>query len=80
MSYRQPDTGNPLNNYFHNLSNFYQLAPHLLSAKSEQEFLVWLEKLEKIDRRSLFLYLKKNKDQINEKYLSIAQHRFWEAV
>lgn len=80
MSYQKPQYEDPLRNYFRNLTNFYQLAPHLLNAKTEEDFEIWLEKLEAIDRRSLFLYLRENKDKIDKKFLKRAQRRFVEKI
>ena len=80
MSYVRQKTNDPLNNYLHNLTNFYQLAPHLLTAETETEFEVWFNKLELIDRRSLYLYVKENKDKIKEEYFPIVQDRFWEKL
>ena len=33
MSYRKPNTGNSMNDYFSGLVDFYMLAPNLLKAK-----------------------------------------------
>lgn len=76
MSYRRPNTGNSLNDYFSALSDFNMLSDHLLSAKTEEAFEIWLEKLELIDKRSLFLFIRKHKNEIPEKHLALAQRRF----
>ena len=52
MSYKRPDTGNSMNDYFSSLMDFNRLAPKILQAKTEQEFDAWLDKLVQIDRRS----------------------------
>lgn len=80
MSCSKPDTGNSMNDYFSALSDFVRLAPHLLEAGTEQEFVVWFEKLELIDRRSLLLYLRKHKDEIPPEHMSFARRRFKEKL
>lgn len=80
MSYRKPDTGNSMNDYFSSLVDFTVVAPKLLSAKTPSEFNVWLEKLELIDRRSLLLYIRKHKDCIPDTHLDIARKRFVEKI
>ena len=45
MSYKRPDTGNSMNDYFSSLMDFNRLAPKILQAKTEQEFDAWLDKL-----------------------------------
>ncbi len=80
MSYKRQYKNDILNTYLHDLTNFYQLAPHLLSAVTLEEFEVWLEKLEQIDRRSLFLYVKEHKDEIKEEFFPLIQDRFWEQL
>ena len=76
MSYHQPDTGNDMNDYFSSLTDFVMLAPNILKATNADSFQIWLEKLEAIDRRALFLYLRQNKSQIPPEHLEIAQRRF----
>ena len=57
MSYVRSDTGDGIGDMLLDLKNFYKLLPRLKNAKTEEEFLVWYEKLLLIDRRSLFLAL-----------------------
>ena len=80
MSYRRPDTGNSMNDYFSALADFVMLAPHLLQAENSRSFQIWLEKLELIDRRSLLLYLRKHRDEIPEEHLRLAQRRFTQEI
>ena len=80
MSYRKPNTGNAMNDYLTSLTNFVVLAPHLIEAKNTNSFQIWLEKLEKIDRRALLLYLRKNKNNIPAEHIKIAQRRFVEEI
>lgn len=69
MSYKKPDTGNSMNDYFSALMDFNRLAPRLLQAETEQEFDVWLDKLAVIDRRSTVLYIKAHKDEIRPDFM-----------
>lgn len=80
ISYPRPNTGNSINDYFSALIDFVQLAPHLLEAQTTQNFIIWFEKLELIDRRSLLLYLRKHKDEISPEYMRFAQRRFKEKI
>ena len=80
MSYKKPNTGNTMNDYFSSLADFTMLAPKLLHAPTEQSFIIWLHKLEAIDKRALFLYLKDNKEKIPKKHLEIAKKRFKEEI
>jgi hypothetical protein len=80
MSYRKQNTGNAMNDYLSSLTNFVVLAPHLIEAKNTNSFQIWLEKLEKIDRRALLLYLRKNKNNIPAEHIKIAQRRFVEEI
>lgn len=80
MSYRKPNTGNAMNDYFSSLADFTMLAPKLIQAQNSQSFQIWLEKLEAIDRRSLLLYLKQHKNEIPAEHLKLAQRRFAEEI
>ncbi len=76
MSYRKPNTGNSMNDYISSLTDFVMLAPHLIQADNAESFQIWLEKLEKIDRRALFLYLRKHKKEIAPDHIKLAQRRY----
>lgn len=80
MSYHRPNTGNDMNDYFSSLADFVMLAPHLIGAENITSFQIWLEKLEAIDRRALFLYLRQNKDKIPSEHIELAQRRFVEKI
>ena len=80
MSYRQPDTGNTMNDYFTNLSTFVMLAPKFLGAPDERSFEIWREKLELVDRRALLLFLRKHKDELPPEHLAQAQYFFKEKI
>lgn len=69
MSYRKPNTGNSMNDYFSALMDFNILAPHILQAKTTQEFDSWLDKLALIDRRSTVLYIRKHEEDINPDFM-----------
>lgn len=75
MSYQKPNTGNSMNDYFTNLSTFYQLAPKLLAAKDPQNFEIWLDKLIQVDRRSLVLFIQKHEKEIPKEHMIRAKHR-----
>lgn len=69
MSYRKPDTGNSMNDYFSVLMDFNILASHLLQAKTEQEFDSWLDKLATIDRRSTVIYIRNHIEEIDSNFI-----------
>lgn len=64
MSYKKPDTGNDMNDFFSRAMAFSNLAPNLLKATTVQGFEVWMDKLMQIDQRSLALYLNKHKEEL----------------
>ena len=77
MSYKAPvSTGDSLNDYFSRLSDFTNIAPRLLHADTKEGFEVWFEKLELIDKRSLYFFIKEHKDEIPKEYLKMVQDRF----
>ena len=80
MSYKRPNTGNSMNDYFTALSDFVMLAPNLLKADSERNFEIWLEKLELIDRRALLLYLRQHKEEIRPEFIKLAQYRYVQKI
>lgn len=69
MSYKRPNTGNSMNDYFSTLMDFNVLAPRLLKATTDQEFDAWLDKLATVDRRSTVLYIKANQDSISPAFM-----------
>lgn len=83
MSYKRPDTGNSMNDYFSSLMDFNRLAPKILQAKTEQEFDAWLDKLVQIDRRSTAIYIKEYMDGIRPEFMKrvpIRLGRTWERM
>ena len=80
MSYRKPDTGNSMNDYFTSLKDFVKLSPKLLEAEDENVFIHWFDKLSLIDRRALLIFLRKNKDKIPANHLTLAQQKFNQTI
>lgn len=81
MSYRKPDTGNLMNDYFTALMDFNIAAPHILQAKTAQEFDCWLDKMAFIDRRSTVLYVKEHQEEIGAEFMkriSVRLGRTWD--
>ncbi len=77
MCYRSiPTSGKSINDLFSRLSDFTNIAPNLLKASSKESFEVWFEKLELIDKRSLYFYLKEHKDEVPKEYLDMVKGRF----
>lgn len=80
MSYQRPDTGDTLNDYFINLTNFINISDHLLQANNNRAFTAWFDKLYEIDSRALFLFLRKNKDKIRPEFIQIAERRLRKTI
>lgn len=76
MSYKRPNTGNSMNDYFSALMDFVSISPRLLEARDDFEFELWFDKLRLIDNRALYLFLHENKDQIPRQRIRYAQHFF----
>ncbi len=68
MSYRYPNTGDSTQDMFINLTNFYNILPNLKKAKDPEVFFRWFEKLDYIDRRSLYLNLTTGQIDVPDKY------------
>lgn len=77
MSYKPPErTGDAVNDWFSRIADFMNISPNLLNASSKNSFEVWFEKLEQIDKRSLYFFLQKNRDKIPKEYLDMVKERF----
>ena len=76
MSYFVEKREDFLNEYFSRLADFYKILPNLENAKTKSAFLIWFEKLALIDRRSLYLYLKKNYSKFPPSYLKQVKSYF----
>ena len=77
MSYVAPKTtGDLVNDWMKRLADFMNVRHHLLEASTPQAFEVWFEKLELIDKRSLYFYIKENKENIPREYLDMVEYRF----
>lgn len=75
MSYKRPESDNSMNNFFRRQVDFVNMASNLVNAKTLDEFRIWYEKLVAVDKRSLYLYLCKNKNNIKISYIEYAQKR-----
>lgn len=76
MSYNPDPKTDSLNEMFSRWNDFVTLSPNLLNAKDEITFEIWLEKLELIDSRFLFLFLREHYDEIKPECMRLAQRRF----
>lgn len=76
MSFVKADTGDSLNDFFTDMADFMNISGNLLKADTLQVFIVWFEKLELINKRSLFLFLKQHKKEIRPQFIKWAQERF----
>ena len=77
MSYKpQPSTGDSLNDWFSRMADFMNISQNLLKASSKESFEVWFEKMELIDKRSLYFFIKAHKNEISEEYLKMVRGRF----
>lgn len=76
MSYFHQKTGDSLLDYFERLADFYRISHHLLTCNNEDEFEVWFEQAELIDKRALYLFIKDNHSKIPESYLLKIKDRF----
>lgn len=76
MSYRAEKKEDCLNEYFSRLSDFYSISNNLLRASTEEEFEVWFEKMELIDKRSLYLFIRENYENIPLNHLALIRKRF----
>ena len=65
-----------LNELFSGWDKFLSLSPNMLNAKDETDFKMWLDKLELIDSRFLFFFLREHYDEIKPEYMRLAQRRF----
>lgn len=68
MSYQKQNCNNPMNAYFSRLRDFYLLVPKLKNAKTLRTFELWLDKLIRIDRRSLVLWLRAHQKEIPKEH------------
>ena len=75
MSFKKITTKDSISDYLSNLSNFTNISENLLNAKSKQTFVAWFSKMDGIDRRSLILFLEKNKNKIPKEFLKFAEKK-----
>lgn len=76
MSYKAPERTEYLSEFFSRLVDFNLISGNLLSAKTDEEFELWFEKLELIDKRYLYLFIKKNHKKIPIRRLKLIRDRF----
>lgn len=82
MSYIQPNTGDSLNDYFHNLANFENMKHNMLQASSLEAFLRWFDKLRIVDARATLLTLKDQEQNLPKEWMVYAKSaygKFWDA-
>lgn len=76
MSYVVEKKEEYLNECFSRWADFARLSDHLLNAETDFEFELWFEKLEAIDKRYLYLFIKDNYKKIPLKRLKLIRGRF----
>ncbi len=82
MSYVQPNTGDSLNDYFHNLANFENMKKNMLQASSLDGFLRWFDKLRTIDARATLITLKHQEQSLPKEWMAYAKAAYkdlWDA-
>lgn len=57
---------NPLGAFIVHLIGFDNIAPRLLHNETMREYIVWFEKLERYDKRALYLYLCAHADELTK--------------
>lgn len=76
MSYHALERSDSTSSYFSRLTDFYSVLPNLKAADTKENFLIWYDQLERIDRRSLYIYLHNHKDELNSEYVDLVRDRF----
>lgn len=76
MSYQAPESSDSLSEFFSRLTDFYTVLPNLRKAETKDDFLTWYDKLERIDRRSLYIFLHTHKDELNPEFVDMVRYRF----
>ena len=70
-----PQNKAPLNEFMSRMISFENMAPNLLGNQAFDGFLAWFERLERYDKRSLYLFLCENTDKLTSKEIEFAQKR-----
>lgn len=65
----------PVNDFMSRMISFENMAPNLLGNQTFDAFLAWFERLERYDKRSLYLFLCENTDKLTQKEIEFAQKR-----
>lgn len=76
MSYRQPDSGDIVQDEIITLVDFLSVAKNLLTAANKQSFIIWFDKCNSINRRALKRYLEHHKQDIQPEFMKYAKIRF----
>ena len=80
MSYIAAKREDTLNCYFTRLSDFMKISKKLFLIDDFDYFIFWLSKMQDIDNRATFLFLKKNQDKLTDiqmAYVSEYYRRIW---
>lgn len=80
VSYPRKDVPDSVNALFTRLGDLNMVIKNLEMATSIDGFSVWLSKCIQIDKRSTYLYLKKNKATIRPEFIQAAQLEFAEEL
>lgn len=70
MSYTRIKSDDGVSDFFSNISNFMNILPNMLQASDPDVFFVWFEKLDEIDRRSLYRYILTHNIRVPKAYKS----------
>jgi hypothetical protein len=78
LSYVIDHRDDTLNELFVRYADFNMVSNNLLEAKDINSFIIWFDKLIHIDKRCLFLFLRKNKNKFinHPDWMEIAQSYF----
>ena len=72
MSYAAEKKEDSLNEWFSRNADFMNIVPRLVKAKDETEFALWFDKLRKIDPRTLYFWVKENREKLRPEYVELA--------
>lgn len=78
MSYSRRDVDDSVNALFSRLCDLRLVLKNLEEAATKESFIIWLNKCILIDKRSTFLYLKKNRNKFTKEFIDLAQLEFAE--
>ena len=76
MSYSyQKNEPDGVKKWFYRIPDLLNAIRFLKAAQDEDEFEVWFEKAQLIDNRSLYLYIKKHREEFNPAYIEMIKDR-----